>query len=193
MTTFEALPAPAPSLELPVHLTHFVGRDQELNDLTRLVPSARLLTLTGAGGSGKTRLAREAALRVAAEYGRVGWVDLASICDADLVPQEIGRALHIPERTDASPRDVVIGSICEIRTLLILDNCEHLVDACAEIAEALLRACPRLTILATRREARGVPSETAWLVPPMVSTEAVELFVERAQATAPSFAITSAN
>jgi len=176
-----------------VHLTHFVGRDQELDDLTRLVPSARLLTLTGAGGSGKTRLAREAALRVAGEFGRVGWVDLASICDADLVAQEIARALHVPERTDASPRDVVIGAICEIRTLLILDNCEHLVDACADIAEALLLACPRLSILATSREALGVPSETAWLVPPMVSSEAAQLFVERALATAPNFALTNAN
>jgi non-specific serine/threonine protein kinase len=201
MTTFEALhtealptearPATAP--ELPVHLTHFVGRDQELDDLTRLIPSARLLTLTGAGGSGKTRLAREAALRVAGEFGRVGWVDLASISDADLVAQEIARALHVPERTDASPRDVVIGAICEIRTLLILDNCEHLVDACAELAEALLRACPRLAILATSREALGVSSETAWLVPPMVSTEAVQLFVERAQATTPGFAPTTSN
>jgi predicted ATPase/DNA-binding SARP family transcriptional activator len=190
MTTIDALPV-AP--DLPVHLTHFVGRDQELEDLTRLLPSARLLTLTGAGGSGKTRLAREAALRVAGEFGRVGWVDLASICDADLVAQEIARALHVPERTDATPRDVVIGAICEVRTLLILDNCEHLVDACAEIAEALLRACPRLSILATSREALGVPSETAWLVPPMVGAEAAQLFVERAQATSPSFAITNAN
>jgi predicted ATPase/DNA-binding SARP family transcriptional activator len=191
MTTIEALPVPA--LELPVHLTHFVGRDQELDDLTRLVPSARLLTLTGAGGSGKTRLARETALRVAGAFGRVGWVDLASICDADLVAQEVARALHLPERTDASPRDVVIGAICEIRTLLILDNCEHLVDACAEMAEALPRACPRLTILATSREALGVPSETAWLVPPMVSAEAIQLFVERAQATSPGFTMTNAN
>jgi non-specific serine/threonine protein kinase len=196
MTTFEAVPlafAPPPSPELPVHLTHFVGRDQELDDLTRLVPSARLLTLTGAGGSGKTRLAREAALRLAGEYGRVGWVDLASISDPDLVAQEIARALHLPERAEASPRDVVIGAICEVRTLLILDNCEHLVDACAEVAEALLRACPRLTILATSREALGVPSETAWLVPPMVSGEAVQLFVERAQTTTPGFALTNAN
>jgi predicted ATPase/DNA-binding SARP family transcriptional activator len=190
MTTIDALPV-AP--ELPVHLTHFVGRDQELDDLTRLVPSARLLTLTGAGGSGKTRLAREAALRVAGEFGRVGWVDLASLCDADLVAQEIARALHLPERNDVSPRDVVIGSICEIRTLLILDNCEHLVDASAEIAEALLLACPRLTILATSREALGVPSETAWLVPPMVGGEAVQLFVERAQATSPGFGMSNAN
>lgn len=193
MTTLEVPPVTVAAPELPVHLTHFVGRDQELDDLSRLVPSARLLTLTGAGGSGKTRLARETALRVAGEFGRVGWVDLASICDADLVAQEVARSLHLPERSDASPRDVVIGAICEIRTLLILDNCEHLVDACAEMAEALLRACPRLTILATSREALGVPSETAWLVPPMASTEAVQLFVERAQATAPGFSMTNAN
>src|SRR5262249_30069510 len=83
--------------------------------------------------------------------------------------------------------------ICETRTLLVLDNCEHLVDACAEIADALLRACPRLTILGTSREALGVTSEVSWLVPPLSSREAVQLFTDRAQATLPSFSLTTAN
>ena len=179
--------------ELPVHLTQFVGRSQELDELSRLLPSARLLTLTGAGGSGKTRLAREAVLRVAGSYGRVAWADLARVAEPDAIAEEIATALHLPERNDASPRDVVIDAICEIRTLLVLDNCEHLVDACAELAEALLRACPRLTILATSREALGVSSEVAWLVPPLAGGEAVQLFVERALATLPSFSLSTAN
>ena len=188
MTTLETS-GPAGAVELPVHLTPFVGRDEELADLAELVPSARLLTLTGAGGSGKTRLARETALRVASAYGRVAWADLAAIHDADLVAQEIASALHLPERPDESPRDVVVDAICEIRTLLVLDNCEHLVDACAELAESLLRACPRLTILATSREALGVTSEVSWLVPPLAATEATRLFVDRAQAALPTFTL----
>ena len=192
MTNLEIAGTAVPP-ELPVHLTPFVGRGQELEDLARLVPSVRLLTLTGAGGSGKTRLACETALRVAGEFGRVAWADLAPITDPDLVPQEIARALHLPERPDASPREIVVGAICEIRTLLVLDNCEHLVDACAELVEELLRACPRLTILATSREALGVTSEMAWLVPPLAGAEAVQLFVDRAQATLPTFALSSVN
>jgi predicted ATPase/DNA-binding SARP family transcriptional activator len=179
--------------ELPVHLTRFVGRNRELDDLARLVPSARLVTLTGAGGSGKTRLAREAALRAAASFARIAWVDLAPLAEADLLAQQIAGALHVRERADASSRELVVGAIGGERVLLVLDNCEHLVDGCAELAEALLRACPRLTILATSREALGVTSETAWLVPPLASAEAVQLFVERAQATLPSFALTPSN
>jgi predicted ATPase/DNA-binding SARP family transcriptional activator len=181
------------SPELPVHLTRFVGRQRELDDLTRLVAAARLVTLTGAGGSGKTRLAREAALRAAASFARIAWVDLAPLAEGDLLAQQIAGALHVRERAGASSRDLVVGAIGGEPVLLVLDNCEHLVDGCAELAEALLRACPRLTILATSREALGVASETAWLVPPLASTEAVQLFVERAQATLPSFALTPAN
>ena len=179
--------------ELPVHLTPFVGRGQELDELARLIPTARFITLTGPGGSGKTRLAREAVLRVAHAFGRVAWADLASIADADLIAEQVGTALHLPERADATAREIVIGAICEIRTLLVLANCEHLVDACAEVAEELLRACPRLTILTTSREALGVTSELAWLVPPLTSAEATQLFVDRAQAALPTFTLSNAN
>src|SRR3982751_3020018 len=144
---------------LPNHLTPFVGRRRELDDLSQLVPTARLLTLTGAGGSGKTRLARETTARVAEHYERVAWADLAAIADADLIPEEIGAALHLAERPDASPLELVIGSICELRTLLVLDNCEHLVDACASLVDMLLRECPKLPVLATSREALNVTNE----------------------------------
>ena len=180
-------------LDLPVHLTPFVGRDHELQDLTELLPSARLLTLTGAGGSGKTRLARELTYRVAPEFERVGWVDLAAIQDAELIPQLIAASLQLPERTDVTPRERIEAAICDLRTLLVLDNCEHVVDACAAMVESLLRECPRICILATSREALSVTSEISWLVPPLVSAEAVQLFVDRAQATQPGFTLNEAN
>lgn len=180
-------------LELPVHLTPFVGRARELQDLAELLDETRLLTLTGAGGSGKTRLARELTERAAAKFERVGWVDFASIQDAELIPQQIAAALQLPERTDVTPHERIEAAICELRTLLVLDNCEHLVDACAAIVDSLLRACPRLCILTTSREALNVSSEISWLVPPLVSKEAVQFFVDRAQATLPGFALDDDN
>jgi predicted ATPase/DNA-binding SARP family transcriptional activator len=173
---------------LPVSLTPFIGRDRELNDLARLLSAARLLTLTGAGGSGKTRLARETALRVADSFDRVAWVDLAPLGDGALVAEQIAAALHAVEHVGTPPCDLVVGAIGADPVLLVLDNCEHVVDACAKLADHLLRSCPRATILATSREALGISSETAWLVPPLVSDEAVQLFIDRARAALPSFA-----
>ncbi len=192
MTALEP-PVTIGKAELPIHLTPFIGRGHELDDLAELVPSARLLTLTGAGGSGKTRLARETALRIAPAFGRIAWVDLAAIEDADILAQQIASSLYLAERADAAPRELIIDAICGERTLLVLDNCEHLVDACAELADSLMRACPRLTILATSREALGVTSETAWLVPSLSSEEAAQLFIDRARSTLPTFALTETN
>jgi predicted ATPase/DNA-binding SARP family transcriptional activator len=197
MTT-PAPPAPAtvsnynPVSDLPVHLTRFIGRGHELGELARLIGTTRLLTLTGAGGSGKTRLAREVAAAEAGRYSRIAWVDLAPIADASIIAREVATALHIPDR-GGRPAEALIATIGDSPMLLVLDNCEHLVDAAAELAEQLLRACPRLSILATSREALGIPSETAWLVPPLGSAEAVQLFVERAQASIASFELTDAN
>ena len=176
---------------LPVCLTPFIGRDRELNDLVRLLSAARLLTLTGAGGSGKTRLARETALRVADAFDRVAWVDLAPLADGELVAEQVAAALHAVEHIGTPPCDLVVAAVGTQRALLVLDNCEHVVDACAKLAEHLLRSCPRATILATSREALGVASETAWLVPPLVSDEAVQLFIDRARAALPTFAPSS--
>src|SRR5690349_25179777 len=108
-------------LDLPVHLTPFVGRGHELQDLAELLPTARLLTLTGAGGSGKTRLARELTVRIAPEFERVGWVDLAAIQDAELIPQRIAPALQLPERTRLTPRERVEPPMCRVRPLLVPD------------------------------------------------------------------------
>jgi predicted ATPase/DNA-binding SARP family transcriptional activator len=181
------------SPDLPVHLTRFVGRERELAALTALVDSSRLLTLTGAGGSGKTRLARELAVKATDRFTRVAWVDLAPLTDVELLAEHVGASLHAIERADLSPLRALTDAIGSERVLLVLDNCEHLVEGCAGLAELLLRTCPRLTVLATSREALGVASETAWLVPPLASPEATQLFVERAQATLPAFSVTQAN
>jgi len=182
-----------PSPDLPIHLTRFVGRDRELSDLARLVADTRLVTLTGAGGSGKTRLAREAAAHAASSFERVGWVDLSTLSNEDLLTEHVAAALHVPARADATPLQSLVDAIRDERTLIVLDNCEHLVGACADLAESLLRSCPLLTVLATSREALGVASETAWLVPPLESREATQLFVERAQSVLPAFTVTPPN
>ena len=179
---------------VPVHLTRFIGREQELHDVERLLAAGtRLLTLTGAGGSGKTRLAAEAVARGQGAYGRVAWVDVAPLADAALVAQQAAAALRVVERPGVGPVAALLAAIGVEPMLLVLDNCEHLVETCAELAETLLRGCPRLVVLATSREALGVASETAWLVPPLDGAEALQLFVERAQASLPSFALTDAN
>src|SRR5215218_9685711 len=193
MTSPELLSADDAAAHVPVHLTRFVGRERELEDLARLVVSARLLTLTGAGGSGKTRLAEELALRCGSSFESVGWVDLTPLSDPNLLTQLVATTLRVPDRPGTSTLQSLVNVMCDERALIVLDNCEHLVDASAELVDALLRSCPHITILATSREALGVASETAWLVPPLASAEAVQLFVERARATLPSFCLTSAN
>jgi len=185
------VPGSSAAAELPIHLTRFIGRERELEELARLLQDTRFLTLTGAGGSGKTRLAREVALHSAAAFARVGWVDLAPIANGELVAQQVATALHIHDRPSVTPLNLLIEALYAERALIVLDNCEHVVEACAPVAEALLRGCPRLTILATSREALGVSSETAWLVPPLATTEAIQLFSERARLALPSFGLSN--
>ncbi|MEO8448717.1 MAG: BTAD domain-containing putative transcriptional regulator [Gemmatimonadota bacterium] len=192
MTTAEAFPNTSLT-GLPVQLTRFIGRKRELDDLARLIRSTRLLTLTGGGGSGKTRLGSEAAVRAATGFSRLVWVDFGALEDPGLVPQQVAAAFKTPERAEGSVTDTLVQTIGEQSVLLILDNCEHLVDACAELVEVLLRTCSRLAVLATSREALGVPGETAWLVPALATAEAIQLFVERAQAVLPTFQLTPSN
>src|SRR4249920_2473730 len=113
------------AVELPIHLTRFVGRDAELNELARLLSGTRLLTLTGAGGSGKTRLARELAAHGIGDYTRIGWVDLSSLSDSSLVAQEVASALRVPDRIGAPLVESICAAIGGNRVLIILDNCEH--------------------------------------------------------------------
>jgi predicted ATPase len=148
-------------------LTSFVGREREISELEgSLSGGARLLTLTGPGGSGKTRLAAAMALEVAEGFeDGVWWAELAPISDPALVPQALARVLNVPETPGYSLTEAIADDLRDLEILIVLDNCEHLVESCALLAETLLRACPNLSILATSREALGIAGERNFPVP----------------------------
>ena len=180
---------------LPAQLTSFVGREAQMADVRRLLGDDRLVTLTGAGGIGKTRLAVQVATQIAAEFGDGVWyVDLAPITDPALVAVTAARALGLPDQPGRSTTDTLLRFIGNRHMLMVLDNCEHLLDATAALTTALLGACPRLTVLATSREPIGVPSEVTWRVPPLsLADDAIELFTDRARHARPDFTITGDN
>ena len=190
----------------PLSLTRFIGRTDEVDALVGLIGTTRLMTLTGAGGSGKTRLAGEVARRARTHFadGAV-WMELAPLADPELLPTYLLGMLAI-EPGARRPVNALLDSLRERQLLLVLDNCEHLVQAAAALVESLLRGCPRLHVLATSREALGVGGERAWLVSGLgvptgddVSADrvenapAVQLFVDRAQAALATFRLTDAN
>jgi predicted ATPase len=156
----------SPPHNLPVELSSFVGREKELLELKRLLENNRLLTLTGSGGCGKTRLASAAASELVEGFEDGAWmVELASLAEPSLAPQAVAFTLGVRERPGSSLTEALSGYLRTRTLLLILDNCEHLLDACAELAEALLHSCPALRVLATSREALGITGEVAWPVP----------------------------
>ncbi|GJO03818.1 LuxR family transcriptional regulator [Mycobacterium marinum] len=175
---------------LPVQLTNFVGRDAGMAHVRQLLAEQRLVTLTGAGGVGKTRLAVQIAGEVAGEYdGGVWWVDLASVTDPDAVPISMTRALGLPNQPGRSTVDTLLRFVAGRQMLIVLDNCEHLLDTIAELVLPLLGASSSFTLLATSREPIGVPGEVTWRVPSLsLADEAMELFVDRARRVAPDFA-----
>jgi predicted ATPase/class 3 adenylate cyclase/DNA-binding CsgD family transcriptional regulator len=176
-------------------LTSFVGRDAEIREVRRILAHNRLVTLTGTGGAGKTRLAVQVAAQLAGEFcDGVSWVDLAPVTDPHLVPVTVARALGAPDQPGRSILDTLTGFIGDRRMLLVLDNCEHLLDSCAPRVVALLGACPGLTMLATSREPIGVPGEITWRVPSLsLADEAIELFTDRARRVRPDFALSDDN
>ena len=191
---------------LPVELTSFVPRDAELAELTALIAEARLVTLTGSGGCGKTRLALHAAAERAGAHADGVWLaELASLRDPAQVAASVADVLQVRQRgPDSGPAELA-AAIGPRELLLVLDNCEHLIRSCAEVADGLLRACPQLRILATSREPLGVPGEVTWRVPSLPFPagqvppedlgrfEAVRLFAERARLARPRFALTEDN
>jgi predicted ATPase/DNA-binding SARP family transcriptional activator len=185
---------------LPGRLTSFIGRRDELSEVRRLVAGHRLVTLTGPGGSGKTSLAIQAAAAITDVYDGVWLVRLAGLEDAVRVPRAVADTLRIPDDAGTAEEQLV-RYLGDRESLLVLDNCEHLVDACAALAEHLLVACPRLRLLATSREPLAVPGEIQLAVPPLPTPppdtsdedlptyDAVQLFVERARAGVPAFTL----
>ncbi|MFD4365876.1 ATP-binding protein [Rhodococcus sp. NPDC058521] len=183
---------PAGPQQLPVLFTSFVGRVEQIDEVRQLLGVNRLVTLTGAGGVGKTRLAMRVARKMVDEFdGTVRYVDLAPITDPDVVPAAMANALGLLDQPGRSTVDTLARVIGEGRMLVLLDNCEHLLDASAELIVALLGACPELTVLATSREPIGVDGEVSWRVPSLsLDEEAVVLFTERARRVRPNFRVT---
>ena len=181
--------AAGPSHNLPAQLTSFVGRQAEIEELRQLLAANRLVTLTGAGGAGKTRLAVEVSSQLGAEFPDGIWyVDLAPITNPAVVPVTAARTMGLPDQPGRSTMDLLLRFFDEKKILLLLDNCEHLLDACGALAVELLQGCPQLTIAATSREPLGVASELSWRVPSLsVANEAIELFTDRARRARPEF------
>ncbi|MGH3147879.1 MAG: ATP-binding protein, partial [Rubrobacter sp.] len=197
-----------PPDNLPVELSSFVGREREVAEVENLLGGARLVTLIGPGGCGKTRLALAVARDLVEGFeDGVWWLELASLSDPKLVPGTVASTLGVREVPDRSLTDALAEHLKPKKTLLVLDNCEHLVDECATLADTLLRACPDLRILATSREPLHIAGESTWTVPSLslpdlrrlpsagelAHYEAVELFVERAKAVDSGFALTERN
>jgi predicted ATPase/DNA-binding CsgD family transcriptional regulator/Tfp pilus assembly protein PilF len=200
-------PPAAPAYHnLPAPGTILVGRDKDVARLCQLVlqPDGRLVTLTGVGGCGKTRLALRVAAQLVGSFKDGVWlVPLASLADPLLVPFAVGSALGLHERPDRSVLDGLVAHLSKRQLLLVLDNCEHLLQACAELAGTLLAACPLLRVMATSREPLQIAEEMAWRVPPLGYPDspaslslhelekypAVQLFVERAVAVQASFTL----
>jgi predicted ATPase/DNA-binding XRE family transcriptional regulator len=187
---------------LPRQLSSFVGRGIEIADLQRLVENTPLVTLIGPGGVGKTRLALQAAARVGPSAADgIYLVEFASLTEASLVPERLAAALGINGRARATLPATLAEIIGDRPLLLVLDNCEHLVEACAELTETILQHCPRVRVLATSREPLGIRGEQVWPVAPLSlvddasthTSEAVQLFVERAAAALPTFSCTDDN
>ncbi len=184
---------------LPAQFTSFVGREADLNDVPQILVENRLVTLTGAGGVGKTRLAVQVAAQIDGGFGGafsdgVWFVDLAPITDPDLVPVTVIRALGLTDHPGRSTMDTLLRFIGDHRMLLVLDNCEHLLDACAALVVALQTGCPAVTLVATSREPIGVPGEVSWRVPSLsLADEAMELFADRARQVRPDFLLTEDN
>jgi predicted ATPase/DNA-binding SARP family transcriptional activator len=202
-----ALPLPRRAPEPGRPLTRFIGREREVGEIRQLLGSARLLTLTGAGGCGKTRLAREIAMQVRDGFpDGVWWVDLAPVATPSRVPESVAEVLEVREEVGRPVTATLAEFLATRQMLLVLDNCEHVILACAHLVESLLQACPRLKVLATSRETLSLPGELPYRVegltlPPegavdatmLPSYAATALFLDRAATAAPGFALTPEN
>ena len=176
-----AAAAPVRRHNLPGELNSFVGREAEIAEVARLLRESRLVTLTGVGGTGKTRLSLHVAASALADFPDGAWlVELGAVADESHVPLAIAGALGVPESDLAS-------HVTHRCLLIVLDNCEHLLRGCADSARRLLQASPGVRILASSREPLHVPGEAIYVVPPLARAQAIQLFVERARAANPAF------
>jgi predicted ATPase/DNA-binding SARP family transcriptional activator/DNA-binding NarL/FixJ family response regulator len=206
----EEAPVGSAKHNLPLERTSFVGREREVLEVKRLLAMTRLLTLTGAGGSGKTRLALKVARELAGAYPEGAWlVELAPLSEGELVPQAVAQALGVREQPGRPLLETLEDVLRSMKMLLVLDNCEHLMEAVVSVVDALLDTCPGLRVLATSREVLNAAGEVNWVVPSLTVPdprqeeapaaeeleryESVRLFVERARQRDPSFVLTPQN
>jgi predicted ATPase/Tfp pilus assembly protein PilF len=194
-----------PSHNLPHQLSSFIGREKQQKTIARLIASHRLVTLLGAGGIGKTRLSLEVGKQLLADFAEGIWlVELSSLSDPALVPQAVSTVFGILESSSTMLTERLIQFLQSKTLLLILDNCEHLIDASAQLAETLLKNCPNLKILATSREPLGLVGEALHQIPslsmpkenqvkPIADFEAIRLFTERARLSVNDFSLTPEN
>ena len=193
---------------LPSQLTTFIGREKEIQDIQQLLEANRIVTLTGSGGAGKTRLSLQVGNHCLGQFSDGVWLaELAPVTDSALIPQTLLSTFSLREDRRRDILDVLIEHLRTKTILLLLDNCEHVIDACAQVSETLLRACPKLKILASSREALGIAGEMAYRVPslatpnpvnlPSISEleklDSIRLFVERAATANSNFALTQDN
>ena len=193
---------------LPTQLTSFIGRENEIADIKGELESHRLVTLTGSGGTGKTRLSLQVAADLLEKFEHGVWfVELAPLTDPELIPQTILSSIGISEQQGKAPLEILKGYLHEKKMLIVLDNCEHLVSASAELTNTLLNAAPNLRIMTSSREALGVKGEASYPVPSLSSPdikhlpviaglsqyEAVRLFIDRALLVAPHFVVDKDN
>jgi len=203
-------PLTAPPHNLPAEVTSFIGREKEIAEVRRLLAGTRLFTLTGSGGTGKSRLALRLAVETQGDFPDGVWlVDMAPLSDSSLVPQSVAGTLGVRDEPGAPLTRRIADALHHKNLLLILDNCEHLIEAVADMAEVLLHACPDVNLMVTSREALGISGETAYRVPSLslppdgaqaprqaqvaAKYEAVRLFVDRATTVRPDFVLTDAN
>src|SRR5512137_1312887 len=193
---------------LPVQLTSFIGREKDIAEVKRLLSAARLVTLTGSGGAGKTRLSLQVAAEVIDEFTHGVWfVELAALTDPALIPQTVASALGLREEK-GQPLMTMLADYLRAKTaLIILDNCEHLIEGCAQFADTLLHAAPQVKILASSREGLSIGGEATYRVPSLAAPDpqhlpslealtqydAVRLFIARARAVLPSFEVNNTN
>lgn len=203
LKTLEVMPN-----NLPIQLTNFIGREHEIDEIRDLLNTTRLITLTGAGGTGKTRLALEVTWKSGDLYPDGVWlVDIALLPEASLIWQSIASVLAVREEPNRSLTQSLTDFLRTKKMLLLFDNCEHLISACAQVVGTLLQVCPQLQILATSREPLSIPGENQYYVPTLTTpqidtemlleqfsrTEAVRVFLDRAVMVRPTFKLTKAN
>jgi len=187
--TGPSCPLPGFAHNLPAQLSTFVGREREISELKEALGNARLVTLTGMGGNGKSRLSIKVAEQVIPEYTDGVWLaELSPVTENVRVPQVVAFVLGVKEEPERALIETLVAFVKSRRMLLILDNCEHLIEGCAELARRLLLAAPQLKIMASSREPLHVSGESRFPVPGLdIKTEAVSLFVDRALAVQPAF------